>query len=116
MSDWLVRAAGLMAVVISLVHGYLGETKIFANVQIEPPWARRMLHAVYHCGSTLPWLVMGALLFLAPAMDPLARRTIIIASVIVYVAAAAGNAWASRGRHYGWALLSVVIGLAVAGL
>jgi hypothetical protein len=116
MSDWLVRAAGLMAVVIALIHGYLGEAKLFAKAQIEPPWARRMLHAVYHCGSTLAWLVIGVLLFLAPGVDPLARRTIIIASVIVYAAAAAGNAWASRGRHYGWALLSVVIGLAAAGL
>jgi hypothetical protein len=115
MSDLLVRAGGLMAVVISLIHGYLGETKLFPKAAIQSRGAERMLHAVYHCGSTLTWLVFGVLLLLAPAMDPLARRTIVIASVIVYAAAAAGNAWASRGRHYGWALLTVVIGLSVAG-
>ena len=116
MSDWLVRAAGIAAIVITLVHGYLGEAKIFAKAQIEPPWVRRILHAVYHCGSTLAWLVMGVLLILVPTMEPQARRAIIIASVIVYAAAAMGNAWASRGRHYGWALMTLVVGLAVAGL
>lgn len=115
MSDWLVRAAGILAIAVALVHGYLGETKIFAKARIEPAWARRMLHVVYHCGSTLAWLVMGVLLVLVPAMQPYARHTIIIASVIIYGAAAMGNAWASHGRHFGWALMTVVVGLAVAG-
>jgi hypothetical protein len=30
--------------------------------------------------------------------------------------AAIGNAWATRGRHFGWVALSVVVGLAASGL
>jgi len=33
-----------------------------------------------------------------------------------YDFAAIANAWALQGRHFGWAVLTIVIGLAVAGL
>jgi hypothetical protein len=45
-----------------------------------------------------------------------ARYAIIAASVTIFGSAAMANAWATRGRHFGWAALSVVVGLAVAGI
>jgi hypothetical protein len=45
-----------------------------------------------------------------------ARHAIIGASAAIFGAAAAANAWSSRGRHFGWLLLSVVVGLALAGI
>jgi hypothetical protein len=57
---------------------------------------------------------MGVLLILVPTMgSEQARAAIVYASTTVY---GAGNAWVSRGRHFGWALLSVVIGLALVGM
>jgi hypothetical protein len=112
----LVLSAGILGIAAALVHGYLGETKLFASARIEPRRARLLLRGVWHC-SVVAWLAMGVLLILVPTMgsEP-ARAAIIYASTAVYGAGAIGNAWASRGRHFGWALLSVVIGLALVGM
>jgi hypothetical protein len=116
MSDLLVRAAGSLAICIALLHGYLGETKIFAKTSIAPTWARRILWAVFH-HSVVVWITMGVLLILVPTLgSERARYAIIAASVAIFGSAAMANAWATRGRHFGWAALSVVVGLAVAGI
>lgn len=116
MSDLLVQSAGVLGIAAALVHGYLGETKLFASARIEPHRARLLLRAVWHC-SVVAWLAMGVLLILVPAMgSEQARAAIIFASTAVYGAGAIGNAWASRGRHFGWAWLSVAIGLALVGM
>jgi hypothetical protein len=116
MSDILVRAAGILAIAVALMHEYLGETKLFAKATIAPAGARRLTRAVWLC-STVAWIAFGVLLILVPLMGSHVARTSIIAmSIVVYASAAIGNAWATRGRHYGWAALAVVIGLAVAGL
>jgi len=116
MKDVLVQAAGLLGIAAALVHGYLGETRLFATARIEPARARLLLRLVWHC-SVVAWAVMGALLILVPTLGSNeARIAIIAASTVVYGAGVIGNAWASRARHFGWVLLSVVIGLAVAGL
>jgi hypothetical protein len=44
-----------------------------------------------------------------------ARHWIIITFAVVFAFAALGNAWALRGRHFGWVALSAVVALAVAG-
>ena len=116
MSDLLVQAAGVLGIAAALVHGYLGETRVFATARIEPIRARLLLRLVWHC-SVVAWAAMGALLILMPTMGSRqARIAIIAASTAVYGAGVIGNAWASRGRHFGWAWLSVVIGLALAGM
>lgn len=116
MRDLLVQSAGILGIAAAFVHAYLGETKLFASAHIEPRRARLLLRVVWHC-SVVAWLAMGVLLILVPALgsEP-ARAAIIYASTAVYGAGAVGNAWASRGRHFGWALLSVVIGLALVGM
>jgi hypothetical protein len=38
------------------------------------------------------------------------------AAVAVFGFAAAANAWATRGRFFGWVLLTALVGLALAGL
>ena len=94
----------------------LGEIRLFARAQIEPAWAKRFVYAVWQC-NTVAWLAGGVLLCVIPLMSSdLARRWIIAVLVAVYASAAVGNAWASRGRHFGWMLLSVVIVLALCGL
>jgi hypothetical protein len=45
-----------------------------------------------------------------------ARYSIIAVLVLVYGSAAVGNAWATRGRHIGWKLLTSVAILALAGI
>jgi hypothetical protein len=116
MRDLLVQAAGVLAIAVALLHEIIGETKVFAKARIEPAHARRLLRLVW-LGSTVAWMAFGVLLILVPMMgSQMARSSIIAASIIVYGSGVIANAWATRGRHFGWAALSVVIGLAVAGL
>jgi hypothetical protein len=115
MSDLMVMAAGVLAIAAALVHGYLGETRVFVRARIEPPWVRLLMKAVWHCG-VVAWVAFGALLILLPTLGPDARTAVIAASAAAFAAAAVANAWATRGRHYGWAWLSLVVVLALAGM
>jgi hypothetical protein len=46
----------------------------------------------------------------------MARHWIVGAAVVIYGFGAIANAWAMRGRHFGWVALAIVVGLAVAGV
>jgi hypothetical protein len=116
MRDLFVQAAGVLAIVVALVHGYLGESKVFVAARIEPGWASRLMRSLYRC-TVIDWAALGVLLILVPTMaSGQARHAIIIASAAVYAAAAAGNAWSTRGRHFGWVLMLLVVALALAGI
>jgi hypothetical protein len=66
--------------------------------------------------STIDWIVIGFLLMAAPTLgSQAARHWIVAAAVLVYGYAAIGNAIANRGRHVGWVLMSVVVGLVILG-
>jgi hypothetical protein len=63
------------------------------------------------------WAGVAVLLIVAPWMgSQMARHWIVGAAVIIYGFAAIANAWVLQGRHFGWVLLTIVVGLAVAGL
>ncbi len=115
MRDLALQAAGALAIVAAVVHGILGETKVFANARIEPAWVLRLVRAVWHC-SAVAWFGGGVLLLVAPSLssEP-ARRWIVIVCVAIYGCAAIANAWATRGRHFGWLALSLTVALAVMG-
>jgi hypothetical protein len=115
MRDLLLQVAGIAAIAVALIHGILGETKVFARVRIEPERLRTLIHLVWHAG-TVAWIGGGVLLIAAPwmASDP-ARHWIVITLAIVFGFAALANAWATRGRHFGWMALSAVVVMAVAG-
>jgi hypothetical protein len=116
MRDLALQISGVLAILVAVAHGVLGETRVFARARIEPAWARRLIRGVWQC-STVAWLGGGILLLAAPSMssEP-ARRWIIAVLVVVYGFGAVGNAWASRGRHYGWIAMTAVIALALLGL
>jgi hypothetical protein len=115
MRDVLLQIAGAAAIAVALIHGWLGETRIFARATIEPERLRTLIRLVWQA-STVAWIGGGVLLIAAPRMasDP-ARHWIIVTMAMVFAFGAAGNAFATRGRHYGWLALSAVVALAVAG-
>ncbi len=116
MRDLLLQGAGVLGLVVAFVHGLLGETKVFANARIEPPQLRRLLRLVWHCGA-VAWAAVAILLIACPWMNSdRARLAIVCAAVVTYGSAAGANAWATRGRHFGWAALLAVTGLAIGGL
>lgn len=115
MRDLLLQCAGVAAIAVALIHGILGETKVFARATIEPPRLRQLIRLVWQAG-TVAWIGGGVLLIAAPSMgsEP-ARHWIIVTLAAVFGFAALANAWAMRGRHFGWVALSGVVALAVAG-
>jgi hypothetical protein len=115
MHDLILQCAGIAAIVVALIHGVLGETKVFARATIEPERLRTLIRVVWQAG-TVAWIGGGVLLIEAPLMasEP-ARHWIVVTLACVFAFAALCNAWAMRGRHFGWVALSAVVALAVAG-
>jgi len=116
MRDVALQIAGVLAVLAALVHGVLGETRVFARATIEPRWARTLVRGVWHNGA-LAWIGGGVLLIAAPSFaSDVARHWIVAVLVAVYGSAAIANAVASRGRHFGWMVLSAVVVLTLVGI
>jgi hypothetical protein len=115
MRDLLLQCSGLGAIAVALIHGIIGETKIFARATIEPPRLRTLIRLCFQIG-TVGWICGGVLLIAAPSMESAsARHWIVITMCVMYSFGVIGNAWASRGRHFGWMALGAVTAMAVAG-
>jgi len=115
MRDLLLQCAGAVAILAALIHAVIGETRIFPRVRIEPERLRTLIWLVWQA-FTVAWIAGGVLLLAAPGMgSDHARHWIVITLAPVFAFAAFSNAWASRGRHFGWMVLSAVVGMAVAG-
>ena len=115
MRDLLLQGAGVLTIAVALIHGVLGETKVFARARIEPERLRTLIRLVWQA-STVAWIGGGVLLIAAPWMESeLARRWIVVTMICVFGFSAVANAWATRGRHFGWMALSAVVAMAVAG-
>jgi hypothetical protein len=116
MRDFWLYASGTLGLLAAFIHGWLGETRIFAHVRIEPERLRLLIRLVWHC-SVVAWAAVGILLIVAPWMgSQTARDWIVAAAVATYGFAAIANGWATRGRHFGWAILAIIVVFAVAGL
>src|SRR5712672_2303604 len=102
MRDLLLQCSGVAAIAVALIHGVLGETKVFARATIEPPRLRNLIRLVWQAG-TVAWIGGGVLLIAAPwmASEP-ARHWIVATTAVVFGFAALCNAIALRGRHFGW--------------
>jgi hypothetical protein len=116
MRDTALQAAGVLAILVAIAHGIISELRVFAGVRIEPQRARRLVRMVWHA-STVDWIGIGVLLIAVPALgSEAARQWIIAVAVAVYGYAAFANAVATRGRHAGWFLMTIVVILALAAL
>jgi len=116
MRTLLVQSAGMLALAAALVHGVLAETKIFPRLRIEPERLRLLIRLVWQC-STVAWIALAVLLIASPSFgSEAARQWVIAVSVVTFGLEALGNAWATRGRHFGWVALTLVVGLAATGL
>jgi len=115
MRDLLLYGAGVIAVLISIIHGVLGETKVFAHATVEPPRLRTLLRLVWQAG-TVAWIAGGVLLIAAPSMgSDSARHWIIATFAMVFGFAAVANALATRTVHLGWIGMGATVALSVAG-
>lgn len=115
MKDVMLLVAGGMGMVIALVHGYIGETKVVRPVQATTDTAKRVLQAIMFL-SAVYWFFAGLALAAAPVYFEGAPKTAIAYIVAsIFASGAIGNFWATRGRHFGWMLLAVACSLALFG-
>jgi hypothetical protein len=115
MRDMFLQAAGIAAIVVALIHGILGETRVFARATIEPARLRTLIRVCWQIG-TVGWVCGGILLIAAPSIaSASARHWIIATTCLMYGFGMVGNFWVVRGRHFGWAALGAVITMAIIG-
>jgi hypothetical protein len=115
MRDLLLQCSGVIAIAGAVTHGVLGETKVLPRVSVQPARLLTLIRLVW-LGGTVAWIGLGVLLIAAPLMasEP-ARHWIVATTATVFAFAVLANAWATRGRHFGWMLFGVVVVLEVAG-
>jgi hypothetical protein len=122
--DWhdaALAMAGAIGGIVAVIHGVLTERLMAAPFRVlaEPSLSApiRRIAPLLLQFSTFNWLVGGfALIAAAFWLGPEAKR---VAGVLVgssYLFGAVGNLWATRGRHPGWALYAVALGLIVYAL
>lgn len=115
MRDMALQAAGVLAILVAIGHGAVAELRVFPRTRIEPQRTRNLLRGIWQA-STVDWIGMGVLLIAAPAFgSQAARHWVIAVAVVMYGYAAVGNAVATRGRHFGWCVMSGVVALALMG-
>jgi hypothetical protein len=115
MRDILLQVSGVAAIIVALIHGVLSETRIFPRVTIEPQRLRMLFRLVWQM-PTVAWIAGGVLLIATPSMaSETARHWIVVTLACVFAFGAIGNAVGTRGRHFGWMMLSAVAVMAVAG-
>ncbi len=113
MNDALLYSAGILGIALSLIHGWLGETRVVQGVTAKRQ-IYRLNQAVFHL-STLYWLGAGLMLLIAPQLAEPARVIVAWSAAFIYGAAAVANAWATNGKHFGGYCLLVVALLAALG-
>ena len=116
MDDLFLYAAGGLGLIISIAHGYLGETRVIRPVQTTSAAGKRVLSAIMFL-SAIYWGIASLTLLAVPTQFPeTARKVIVLSVAAIYLSGSLANLWATRGRHFGWALLAIATSLALAGL
>lgn len=118
--SWALALGGVIGAGVAVIHGVLTQRlmvrPVLAGDRLSPP-IRRLIPALLQF-STYNWL-LGGLALLAVALAPVGPQARLAVGLLVgssYLFAVIGNGWATRGRHPGWALYAVSLGLIAYGL
>lgn len=118
-TDIALIAAGSIGAVTAVIHGVLTQRFLVRPLELAAAGGARplsepllrLIGPLMHF-STYAWLLAGLALIVAALWLPTGPRLTVIAAVgAAYLFGAAGNAWATRGRHPGWMLLAVSLAL-----
>jgi hypothetical protein len=119
--DAALVLAGLLGSAVALVHGAITQRLMVVPLRglARPRLSgtiRRIVPPLLHF-STFNWFVSGlALAAAALWAGPEAKLAIGLLVGSSYLFGAAGNLWATRGRHPGWALYALALALLAYGL
>lgn len=120
MQDWALVGAGVLGGAVAVIHGVLTQRLMVAPVTADgrlPAVIRRLVAALLQF-STYNWLLGGVALVIVAvaAVGPQAKLAVGLLVGSSYLFGVVGNFWGTRGRHPGWALYAVSLGLIVYGL
>jgi len=111
-TDVILLPIGLICVVASIAHGYLGQTRLIAPAEFPRGWARGFVTMIWQY-STVTWAMIGIFIALSPwLLTDAERRWAIPAACLPILYGVVGNAAISKGRHFGWMLFAVIIAAA----
>jgi hypothetical protein len=119
--DVALALAGIIGSSVALIHGVLVQRLVVGPMDelAQPrlaPTIRRLLVGLMQF-STYNWFIGGvALVVAAWAFGPEARLAAAVLVGSSYLFGAVGNLWATRGRHPGWVLYAIALGLIVYGV
>lgn len=115
MDDILLYLAGGLTIMIAIIHGYLGATKVVGPSTAPNPAAKRILHAIMFL-SAVYWFAGGVLLIAAPTLfEGEVRKWVVYGVAAMLTTGALGNMWSTRAKHFGGYFLLLVSGLAMFG-
>ena len=80
MRDLILQCAGVAGIAVALIHGVLGETKVFARATIQPERLRTLIRLVWQAG-TVAWIGGGVLLIAAPSLGSESARHWIVVTI-----------------------------------
>lgn len=116
MKDLFLVAAGCLGMVIAVVHGYLGDTKVVRPIENVPRSSKRVMRAIMFL-SAVYWFAAGAVLAASPFyLGAEGRIAAALIAGAIFLSGAIANFWATRGRHFGWVLLAATLPLIWHGL
>jgi len=105
---------GIAGILVSLVHGYLGQTHLIARAEFPGRTARGFVSLIWQY-STVTWVACCGLIAASPWLfDERTRPLGVGLACLPLLYGTLGNAWVSRGRHFGWKALAAVIAAAIA--
>lgn len=118
MQNLALTLAGLVGAITAVIHGILTDRLIVRPIDHRlsddagvSATIRRIVPPLLQY-STYSWLVGGIALVIAANVADAETRlwiSLLVASKFLYGAVA--NLWATRGRHPGWMLMTVAVGL-----
>ena len=114
MTALLLCIAGVLCIGAAGLHGYLGETRLIAPATFPNRQAKSLVRR--SSAQHGQWMASGAVMVAAPwVFDDRTRPWAVAAACLPLVWGIAANAWITHGRHFGWKVLSAVVGLAALG-
>lgn len=121
LQDTALALAGFIGASVAIVHGVLTERLMAAPLRTlaEPRLSGtiRRIAPVLLQFSTFNWFLGGlALLAAAIWLGTEAKLAVGLLVGSSYLFGAVGNLWATRGRHPGWVLYALALGLIAYGL
>jgi hypothetical protein len=111
----LLVSAGVACILAAIAHGYLGQTRLIAPAAFAGRQAKALVVLIWQF-SAAAWAACGAVIAASPWLFSDATRPAAVAiACLPLLWGVVGNAWITRGRHFGWKLFGAIVLVAAIG-